>query len=218
MATLVHDTLCATLSGLSKVYRACGYRVGWAVFSGRHSTRPPSTCTRSSCCPRCACAATFTAQWAVQTALGGYQSIRELVAPGGRLHESRARDHRRRRGAAATSRLAPPAGRMYAFVGVRPAGAAGLRRPAVRARSARAEARAGRPRASSFNVPYRNHFRITNLPDAAHAARGVRAHRGAARWLRGECGRRKATGSEGREGQQGHINDFIILSYLIVIS
>jgi len=35
MATLVHDTLCATLSGLSKVYRACGYRVGWASFSGR---------------------------------------------------------------------------------------------------------------------------------------------------------------------------------------
>src|ERR1700676_5711388 len=35
MATLVRDTLCATLSGLSKVYRACGYRVGWAVFSGR---------------------------------------------------------------------------------------------------------------------------------------------------------------------------------------
>ena len=35
MATLVHDTLCCTMSGLSKVYRACGYRVGWAVFSGR---------------------------------------------------------------------------------------------------------------------------------------------------------------------------------------
>src|ERR1700683_4923042 len=35
MATLVHDTLCATLSGLSKIYRACGYRVGWAVFSGK---------------------------------------------------------------------------------------------------------------------------------------------------------------------------------------
>src|SRR5580698_3512905 len=35
MAPLVHGTLCATLSGLSKVYRACGYRVGWAVFSGR---------------------------------------------------------------------------------------------------------------------------------------------------------------------------------------
>ena len=35
MATLVHETLCATLSGLSKVYRACGYRVGWAVFSGQ---------------------------------------------------------------------------------------------------------------------------------------------------------------------------------------
>src|SRR5690606_6605478 len=35
MAMLVHDTLCATMSGLSKVYRACGYRVGWTVFSGR---------------------------------------------------------------------------------------------------------------------------------------------------------------------------------------
>src|SRR6185312_13446558 len=35
MATLVRDTLCVTLSGLSKIYRACGYRVGWAVFSGR---------------------------------------------------------------------------------------------------------------------------------------------------------------------------------------
>jgi alanine-synthesizing transaminase len=34
MATLVHDTRCGTLSGLSKVYRACGYRVGWGVFSG----------------------------------------------------------------------------------------------------------------------------------------------------------------------------------------
>src|SRR5215813_9712754 len=34
MATLVHNTLCATMSGLSKVYRACGYRVGWASFSG----------------------------------------------------------------------------------------------------------------------------------------------------------------------------------------
>ena len=39
MATLVRDTLCATLSGLSKVYRACGYRVGWAVFSGRTRAR-----------------------------------------------------------------------------------------------------------------------------------------------------------------------------------
>src|ERR1700716_3366895 len=35
MATIVRDTLCATLSGLSKIYRACGYRVGWAVVSGR---------------------------------------------------------------------------------------------------------------------------------------------------------------------------------------
>ena len=38
MATLCHDTLCATFSGLSKIYRACGYRVGWVSFSGDRST------------------------------------------------------------------------------------------------------------------------------------------------------------------------------------
>src|SRR5207302_1211494 len=57
------------------------------------------------------------AQWAVQTALGGFQSIRELVAPGGRLHESRGAISR----AVAQSRfltLAPPGGAMYAFIGV----------------------------------------------------------------------------------------------------
>lgn len=48
MATLVQDTLCATLSGLSKVYRACGYGVGWASFSGR--TRALAiTCRHWSC-------------------------------------------------------------------------------------------------------------------------------------------------------------------------
>ena len=49
MATLVRDTLCATLSGLSKIYRACGYRVGWAVFSG-----PRTRSGRLSGCARAA--------------------------------------------------------------------------------------------------------------------------------------------------------------------
>ena len=49
MATLVHDTLCATLSGLSKVYRACGYRVGWAVVLRAHARGRRVLRTRSSC-------------------------------------------------------------------------------------------------------------------------------------------------------------------------
>ena len=49
MATLVHDTLCATLSGLSKVYRACGYRVGWAVVLRATRRRAAIISRRSSC-------------------------------------------------------------------------------------------------------------------------------------------------------------------------
>src|SRR5580693_5380088 len=76
MATLVRETLCATLSGLSKIYRACGYRVGWAVFSGRlrGTSEYLSALELLSSLRLCS---NVPAQWAVQSALGGYQSIRE---------------------------------------------------------------------------------------------------------------------------------------------
>ncbi|MGP8035038.1 MAG: aminotransferase class I/II-fold pyridoxal phosphate-dependent enzyme [Steroidobacteraceae bacterium] len=164
LATLVHDTLCATLAGLSKVYRACGYRVGWAVFSGRVHAAADYLDALELLSSLRLCS-NVMAQWAVQTALGGHQSVRELVAPGGRLYESRAAilDAVRR---SRHLTLAPPQGAMYAFVGVDPAALPDfddqqfcldlleqkhvLVAPGV-----------------SFNVPYRNHFRITNLPDAA---------------------------------------------------
>jgi alanine-synthesizing transaminase len=164
MATLVHDTLCGTLSGLSKVYRACGYRVGWAVFSGRvrgagdylNALELLSSLRLCSNVP---------AQWAVQTALGGYQSVRELVAPGGRLYESR----REILAAVERSRflkLAPPPGAMYAFVEVdtRELPDFDDQRFALDLLEQRHVLIAP---GVSFNVPYRTHFRITNLPDAA---------------------------------------------------
>src|SRR5687767_12029930 len=116
MATLVHDTLCATLSGLSKVYRACGYRVGWAAFSGRLRGAQEYLAALELLASLRLCSS-VPAQWAVQTALGGFQSIRQLVCPGGRLHESR----RAILEAVRASRflaLEPPAGAMYAFVRV----------------------------------------------------------------------------------------------------
>src|SRR5580700_10939162 len=118
LATLVQDTLCATLSGLSKIYRACGYRVGWAVFSGRlrGSADYLSALELLSSLRLCS---NVPAQWAVQTALGGYQSIRELVAPGGRLYESR-RVIIEATAASRYLRLNRPDGAMYAFVGVDP--------------------------------------------------------------------------------------------------
>jgi alanine-synthesizing transaminase len=163
MATLVHDTLCATLSGLSKVYRACGYRVGWAVFSGR--TRAAADYLNAlellSSLRLCS---NVLAQWAVQTALGGHQSVRELVAPGGRLYQSREAILE----AVARSRflrLAPPGGAMYAFVGVRPEALPGFDDQQFSLDLLEQKHVLVAP-GVSFNVPYSNHFRITNLPDA----------------------------------------------------
>jgi alanine-synthesizing transaminase len=163
LATLVHGTLCATLSGLSKVYRACGYRVGWAVFSGR--TQPAAEYLQAlELLASLRLCSNVPAQWAVQTALGGHQSVRELTAPGGRLYESRAAI------LAAVQRsrfltLAPPQGSMYAFVGVNPMVLPDFddQRFALDLLEQKHVLIAP---GVSFNVPYRNHFRLTNLPDA----------------------------------------------------
>jgi alanine-synthesizing transaminase len=162
MATLVQHTLCGTLSGLSKVYRACGYRVGWAVFSGdvEHSREYLSALELLSSLRLCS---NVPGQWAVQTALGGYQSIRELVTPGGRLHESR----KAIVDAVGRSRflyLTPPMGAMYAFVGVRTDGLPAFDDQQFALDLLEHKHVLVAP-GSSFNVPYRNHFRVTNLPE-----------------------------------------------------
>ncbi|MBV8404131.1 MAG: aminotransferase class I/II-fold pyridoxal phosphate-dependent enzyme [Gammaproteobacteria bacterium] len=164
MATLVHDTLCATLSGLSKVYRACGYRVGWAVFSGRTQLAADYLQALELLASLRLCS-NVTAQWAVQTALGGHQSVRELVSPGGRLYESRAAILT----AVQRSRfltLTPPQGSMYAFVGVNPMVLPEFDDQQFALDLLEQKHVLVAP-GVSFNVPYRNHFRITNLPDAA---------------------------------------------------
>ena len=162
MATLVQHTLCGTLSGLSKVYRACGYRVGWAVFSGdvEHSREYLSALELLSSLRLCS---NVAGQWAVQTALGGYQSIRELVTPGGRLYESRKAIVE----AVGRSRflyLTPPMGAMYAFVGVQSESLPDFDDQQFALDLLEHKHVLVAP-GTSFNVPYRNHFRITNLPD-----------------------------------------------------
>ena len=165
MATLVEDTLCATLSGLSKVYRACGYRVGWAVFSGR--TRQAADYLGAidllSSLRLCS---NVLSQWAVQTALGGHQSIRDLVSPGGRLFESRAAIAR----AVAASRYLrlkeTPQGAMYAFIGVDTQALPGFDDQRFALDLLEQKHVLVAP-GVSFNVPYRNHFRVTTLPDPA---------------------------------------------------
>jgi alanine-synthesizing transaminase len=162
MATLVHDTLCCTLSGLSKIWRACGYRVGWAVFSGRREGAGDYLQAIELLSSLRLCA-NVPGQWAVQTAIGGYQSIKDLVRPGGRLHASRAAIIA---GVARSKylQLTPaPQGAMYSFIGVRPDVV-----PNFDDQSFAMDLLENRhvlvAPGSSFNVPYRNHFRITHLP------------------------------------------------------
>jgi alanine-synthesizing transaminase len=162
MATLVQHTLCGTLSGLSKVYRACGYRVGWAVFSGdvEHSRDYLSALELLSSLRLCS---NVPGQWAVQTALGGYQSIRELTAPGGRLYESR-RAIVEAVGRSRYLHVTPPMGACYAFVGVQPEALPEFDDQQFALDLLEHKHVLVAP-GSSFNVPYRNHFRITNLPE-----------------------------------------------------
>ena len=162
MATLVHETPCVTLSGLSKVYRACGYRVGWAVFSGRLNGASDYLSALKLLCSLRQCS-NVPAQWAVQTALGGYQSVRELVSPQGRLFESR----RAILQAVARSRflrLEPPMGAIYGFVGVDTFELPDFDDRQFALDLLEKEHVLIAP-GSGFNVPYRTHFRVTNLPE-----------------------------------------------------
>jgi len=164
MATLVRDTVCCTMSGLSKIYRACGYRVGWAAFTGNMHGASDYLAALELLSSLRLCS-NVPAQWAVQTALGGYQSIKELLAPGGRLYESR----RAIVEATAASRylhLAPPKGSMYAFVRVKTDELPDFDDQTF-ALDLLEQKHVLLAPGTSFNVPYRDHFRTTLLPDAA---------------------------------------------------
>lgn len=88
MAALADDVLFVTFNGLSKNYRSCGYRAGWMVVSGekRHARDYIEGLNMLASLRLCS---NTPGQLAIQTALGGYQSIKDLVAPGGRLCRQR---------------------------------------------------------------------------------------------------------------------------------
>ncbi|MGC4027833.1 MAG: aminotransferase class I/II-fold pyridoxal phosphate-dependent enzyme [Steroidobacteraceae bacterium] len=164
IASLVRDTVCGTLSGLSKVYRAAGYRVGWVSFAGttQRATEYLQSLELLTSMRMCS---NVPAQWAVQGALGGHQSSIELASPGGRLYASR----KAVIDAVAGSkylRFTPPAGALYSFIEVRED-----RVPQFNDLQFAMELLEERhvlvTPGSAFNVPYTNYFRTTLLPDAA---------------------------------------------------
>lgn len=163
MATLLQNTLCVTMSGLSKVYRACGFRVGWAVFSGdiEHASDYMSAVELLSSLRLCA---NVPGQWTVQTALGGYQSIKDLVRPGGRLFESRqAIWDNIRKSKYLDVKLSN--GAIYDFVEIKTEAFPDIDDQQFALDLLEHKHVLVAP-GSSFNVPYKNYFRITHLPHA----------------------------------------------------
>lgn len=117
-AVLAPDLVCLTFSGLSKAYRVAGFRSGWVVVSGprqhaRNYLEGLTMLASMRLCPN------TPAQFAIQAALGGRQSIESLVLPGGRLHEQRDRAWEKLNEIPGVS-CVKPQGALYAFPRIDP--------------------------------------------------------------------------------------------------
>ncbi len=164
LAPLAGDVPCLSFGGLSKVWRACGWRVGWAVLSG-DPVRVGDYHHAMDLLSALRLCANVPAQFAVPAALTGPETIRGLTGPGGRLHESRravveccaASEH---------LDLVAPAGALYAFPRVVGDAAKGFDDQAFALELLETEDVLVVP-GSGFNVPDSRHFRVTLLPDAA---------------------------------------------------
>ncbi|MBN2738149.1 MAG: pyridoxal phosphate-dependent aminotransferase [Spirochaetales bacterium] len=93
MALVAQDLMCITFNGLSKAYRSAGLRAGWMVLTGNKSHAKDFIEGLEILSSMRLCS-NATAQFGIQTALGGYQSINDLVLPGGRLREQRDMAHK----------------------------------------------------------------------------------------------------------------------------
>lgn len=164
LAPLAGELPCITFSGLSKVHRACGWRVGWAMLSGDAERLGEFRAAMDLLSALRLCA-NVPGQYAIEAAVNGPDTITPLCAPGGRLYETR----RAVIDACAASEhlsLVAPAGALYAFPAVTGDAARGFDDHAFALDLMNQEGVLVVP-GSSFNVPYRHHFRVTLLPEAA---------------------------------------------------
>lgn len=163
MATLMKGGRCATFGGLSKVYRACGYRIGWVSFTGMRDTDTEYLKAVELLASLRLCS-NVPGQWAVQTALGGYQSIVDLTSPGGRLFESREAvlDSVKK---SEFLELVAPMGALYAFIQVKHPKLTDFDDYAFTMDLLETKHVLVAP-GRSFNYPLNDSFRITILPEA----------------------------------------------------
>ncbi len=163
LAPIAGEVPCLTFSGLSKVHRACGWRVGWAMLSGDMALVGDFHHAMDLLGALRLCA-NVPGQYAIDAAVNGPDTITELCTPGGRLYETR----RAVIEACARSEhleLVKPAGALYAFPAVVGAAAKAFDDYRFAEELMETEGVLITP-GSSFNVPYRNHFRVTLLPQA----------------------------------------------------
>lgn len=161
-ASLAPDLLCLTFNGLSKTYRVAGYRAGWVVITGpkEHAKgfiEGIELLAGTRLCPN------VPAQHAIQVALGGYQSINELILPGGRLLEQRDVAHRMLNEIPGVSSVKPRAA-LYAFPRLDP-NVHEIHDDQKFAYDLLERERILLTQGTGFNWPKPDHFRVVTLPD-----------------------------------------------------
>jgi alanine-synthesizing transaminase len=161
LAKVAGDVPCLTFDGLSKVQRACGYRVGWLSITGAKAVIEPLETALDLLASLRLCA-NVAGQYAIAPSLEGPETIAQLVAPGGRLYETRQAVIE----SCAQStflELVAPKGAMYAFPSVRSDRLPGFDDEAFALDLLESENVLIVP-GRGFNCMSRNHFRITLLP------------------------------------------------------
>lgn len=161
LASLADDVLTLTFNGLSKSYRSAGFRSGWMIVSGpKHRARDYieglDMLSNMRLC------ANVPAQNAIQTALGGYQSINELIVPGGRLYDQRNAAYDMLSSIPGVS-CVKPKGAMYLFPKLDPK-VYPIHNDEKLALDLLIQQKVLIVQGSGFNLPDTQHFRIVFLP------------------------------------------------------
>ena len=170
IASLADDVFFVTFNGLSKNYRSCGYRAGWMVVSGAKASATDYIEGLSMLASMRLCSNT-PGQLAIQTALGGYQSISDLVAPGGRLCRQRDLAHELLSQIPGVSVVKPKAA-LYMFPRLDPE-----MYPIADDQQFAYELLAAEKvlivQGSGFNWPHPDHFRLVFLPNSDDLAEAI---------------------------------------------
>ncbi len=170
LARLASDVLCVTFNGLSKTYRMAGFRSGWMMLSGAKK-RASSYIEGLEILASMRLCANVPAMLAVQTALGGYQSINDLILPGGRLKEQRDLAYDLITAIPGVSCVKPKAA-MYLFLKLDP-NIYPIEDDEKLVLQLLKEEHMLLVQGTAFNCPDNQHFRLVFLPDRDHLIEAI---------------------------------------------